>query len=282
MKSKMKHLKIINYFLCLIVLSICCISCVRNIETSDYKTNDIFLVDLPQINKTNQRIYYVGWGKLTNNSYNDSVMVFSDANNSLVQTNIYFVVNIADKILTYNIGRWDTVVLQNGSLELIDCDGDGIDEILLHMEVTANGGTITQIFKVQNGSIILWDNVEEKDLNITSSFANDYMLIMENNKIGFSYSMDIQNEFIPDYFDDNGEGMGIANVSLSPIESCVIENVVEDGRFVLSCSRNVKVTNYCGKIITKFQYNNESKSLELFKIEFVPKSTPTNDQYIIG
>lgn len=276
MNMRIKYFKMIICFLCIIILVGCCSSCVRDTETSNNRPDGIFVMDLPQINKTNQRIYYVEWGKLTNNSYNDSVMIFSDIDDSSIQSNIYLVANTDGKILVYNIGRWDTVVFQNGSLDLIDLDNDGVDEILLHMEITGNGATITQIFKVIDESIVLWDDIGTKDVSITSRFENNYIYVMENNEFDFSYLFDIKDlfdirdELIPEFFDDNGKGLGAADIMLLPIDSCVIENV--DGDEILECSRGVKILrSYCGQIITRFQYNSESKSMELIKIDFIPR-----------
>ena len=58
------------------------------------------------------------------------------------------------------------MVIQNGILSLNDIDGDNIDEIIVHFEISGNGGTITRIYKVENGMIVLLSNLDEFDTDL--------------------------------------------------------------------------------------------------------------------
>ncbi len=77
-------------------------------------------MNLPQLERENQRVYYVNWGKLTESSYEDSVYILSDAQYvDTYQNTIYMIADIEGSKLIQEIGKFDKMVIQNGILSLM-------------------------------------------------------------------------------------------------------------------------------------------------------------------
>ena len=97
-------------------------------------------IDLPQIQKKNQKLYYVEWGKLSETSIADMVYVLSEEQYiDSIQSVFYMIANIQGDLIVQELGTADKMVLQNGRLSLADIDGDSVDEIVFHSEVSGNG-----------------------------------------------------------------------------------------------------------------------------------------------
>ena len=177
----MKKLLIIIFFIC----TLC--SCGNDLPTINQSsvitsnTVDIYdkylHVNLPQFDMENQRLYYINWGKLTNSSWADTVYIFSDVQTeAAIQSKIYMIADVNGELLMYTIGMFDKVVIQNGELSLADINDDGRDEIIVHFEITGNGATITQIYKVDNHRIVLMADLTNFNTRFTSDFQNGYIL----------------------------------------------------------------------------------------------------------
>ncbi|PKM62084.1 MAG: hypothetical protein CVU97_06355 [Firmicutes bacterium HGW-Firmicutes-21] len=265
-------------FIIMLVFSSACVNASKTpgILDTTAETNSLdkyLLVDLPQIQKENQRLYYVEWGKLTEESYGDSVLILSDSQYSdIVQSNVYMVADIGGSFFMHELGTFDKMVLQAGNLALADIDGDGVDEIIVHFEVSGNGGTITRIYKVINGSIILFSDLDEFDTGFTSEYENDFKLLISNKYTEFTKLLDISGLFIPDAFDENGRAVLDDNIYTDPFLSCEVKYSDQDGKYHLYCTQAVTLEGgYIGEAYTVLRYNPDISGFEIINSEFIEK-----------
>lgn len=250
---------IVNVF----TILFCCFSC----TSVDKQKNDgcsYLSVDLPQLEKTNQRLYYSAYGRLTGLSYADSVFVLSEAqDNDQLNVDIYLVADIADGILTYNLGKWEKAVLQNGTMFLTDLDDDGIEEIVLTMEITGNGGTLSRIFKIRGQEIVLVEDLDSFDPEISCEFGREYVFRIWNDEIGFEQTFDVRQEYPPEVFDAFGQATVKPEISFLEIEHCKSDDKNEDGIPELYYTRGIKLENTLGTMTIGIQYDKNRQAFDL-------------------
>lgn len=228
------------------------------------------VLSVPQLKNDAMPVYHQQWGKLTSESSSDMVAVVSDnINNSSLETDVYIVAEIDNNFITHNLGKWEYKSFKNGSLSVADLDNDGIDEITLFMEVTGNGGTIAQIFKVINKSITLVYDLNEYDLNLNTEYKNGYVMLIENKSVGFSYEVDISQEFAPNFFNKSGKATSNAEIFVLPINCLAVESTDNVNTKKIYCEYGIKLTNYLGYMQTEFQYDAETDFLEIKSIKFI-------------
>ena len=263
---------------CLVIMLVSSSGCVGAIQCLEISkdmeaTNSLdnyLSVNLPQIVRENQRLYYVGWGKLTEETYQDSVLILSDAQYlDIIQSNVYMVADIGGAFIIHELGTFDKMALEEGNLTLADIDGDGIDEIIVHFEVSGNGGTITRVYKVENSSIILFSDLDEFDTGFTSEYENDYKLRISNKNTGYSELLDISDLFIPDAFDENGKAIIDEAIYPLPFSSCEARYSAQDGKYHLYCAQTATLDGgYIGMVFSVLQYNPEIGGFEVIRSEF--------------
>lgn len=247
-------------------------ACQSNEKTADTTSNNIsekyIHVDLPQIQRKNQRLYYVDWGKLTKESISDSVLVFSDEQyENKDKNNVYIVADISGEFIVQNLGITDKMVIQNGMLALTDIDGDDVDEVVIHIEISNNGGTITRIYKVEKEGFQLLSDLDQFDTGYTSSFENGYKLKITNKYTGFVESVDISNIFSSEFFDINGLAKTNESIFVKPFDTCEVK-INSEGKSELYCSQIVNLSGYVGKVYTNIKYNTQTSNFEVIKSAF--------------
>lgn len=227
-------------------------------------------ISIPQLNKNNQKICYKKSGRLTTSNSNNTVIVICDAiNDTSVETVVSMVVEVEGDYLIYELGNWDYMVLQNGSLIVMDIDSDNIDEIVLFMEVTGNGGTIANIFEISNNAIVLLYDLNEYDLNLETKYADGYNMILNHKRSSFSCEIDISREFGLDFFDENGKLLSNTEIFTLPINSLKIESQNNDSVPMIVCCYDIKLINLLGSVEVSYQYNTNSNLLEIKNIKFI-------------
>lgn len=178
-------------------------------------------------------------------------------------------VDIQGKLITRTIGIFDKMVIQNGTLFLVDLDNDGNDEILLNFEIAGNGATITQVFKVENQEINLLIDLSDYDTGYSSKYQIGRKLLIENTDTSYSYSFDISNLFADDFFDEQGLATTNEMIVLSPFVSYSVFDVDNDGVCTLQCEQNVSlVSGIIGKVKTLLQYNVTENQFQVIEAEF--------------
>ena len=218
-------------------------------------------------------IYHTQKGKLTHESVEDTVTVFTDdVEKSDIHTDVYIEAQLNEKSLMYALGDWEVHVLQNGDLFLADLNGDGVDEIVLFMEVTGNGGAIAQVFKVEENEIILLHDLNEVDIDLETIYQDGYIMLLENASVGFSEGIHIEKEFGPEHFDKNGRFTGASQVFLDPIHAGFVDSSTNLEYPTISCKRYIRLTNYLGELETTFQYDPETESLVLISMDLEAKA----------
>lgn len=243
-----------------------------NLASEDMVLDEYLHVNLPQLERENQRVYYVNWGKLTESSYEDSVYILSDAQYvDTYQNTIYMIADIEGSKLIQEIGKFDKMVIQNGILSLNDIDGDNIDEIIVHFEISGNGGTITRIYKVENGMIVLLSNLDEFDTGFVSEYEEGYKLHIFNKYTDYSQVFDISNWFSAEFFDENGMSVVKEDIFVRPFSSCEVKDSNKDGKYEMHCSQEVSLAGYIGRAYTVLQYNEVTGNFNVVESNFLPK-----------
>ena len=111
--------------------------------------------------------YYAASGRLTETQdIYDVKVYFQEGESASSQVEVFLKAESGDQALYYELGAWDFAVLGDGCLFVEDIDGDRINEIILHLLTTLNGGTQTQIFKVKGDRITVWYHLEKNDVPI--------------------------------------------------------------------------------------------------------------------
>lgn len=241
---------------------------------SDYTSNEelekYLYINLPQLQKERQRIYYVEWGQLTKTSRNDTVYIFSEMQHAEdIQTQIYMVAEVNGQLLIQELGNSDKMVIQNGNVFLADMDGDAIDEIILHFEISGNGGTITQIYKVENDSIVLFADLNQFDTGFQSLYEPGYKMRIFNRFTQSVYFVDIATWFSEDAFDEKGVALVKENIEVRPFYSCKAKYSDTSGKFELHCMQEVRLGGHIGDVYTVIEYNEMDKMFEVIKSDFL-------------
>lgn len=228
---------------------------------------DYLLCNFPQLNKKEQRVYYIEWGNLGTSSYRDSVVVFSDAQiEEQLQVYLYMVADVDGELFEYTLGKFEKNVIQNGNLILNDINNDGIDEVVFYAEKNGNGHTIAGVFEIENNEIVLC-----KDLNL---FPNDficqslpdYFISIENSSIGFEQKFNIASKITSDAFDSNGVLKFSPSIEIGPIDFIEI-NDIDDGRNEIICSCSVTLDScYIGDFYFVYAYDNISHDILLLNV----------------
>lgn len=269
---RVKFLSLILFVLILLFSS--CSSDGTFSDTSGYKLNEelerYLYINLPQFQKERQRIYYVEWGKLTKTSENDSVYIFSEMQDAEdIQTLIYMVVEANGQLMIQELGNSDKMVIQNGNVFLADMDGDAIDEIIVHFEISGNGGTITRVYKVDNDAIELFADLNQFDTGFQSMYEPGYKLRVFNRFTQSVYFVDIANWFSEDAFDEKGLALVKENIEIRPFYSCKAKYSDISGKFELHCMQEVRLGGHIGNVYTVIQYNEAEKIFEVIKSDFI-------------
>lgn len=230
-------------------------------------------VDIPQLQKKNQRLYYVESGQLSKTSYSDSVYIFSSeqyTNN--LQSDVYMIADVGRKYIVQDLETSDKMVIQNGMLSLSDIDGDGIDEIIVHFETSGNGGTITRIYKVKDESIVLLANLDTFDTGFRSEYENGYKMKISNKDTGYVTTLDVSKMFISDAFDEKGKVVTKDDIFVKPFSSCEVKEENKSSKFDLYCSQIVTLGGtYIGNAYTTLRYNLKTAQFEIVNSEFIQK-----------
>lgn len=220
-------------------------------------------------------IIYQKQGKLTSDNSNDTVTVYTDEQRSKdtdINADIAFTVYLEAEIngnpLTYTLGDYDDRVLKHGGLFLNDLTGDGIDEIVLCMEISSRGIILAQIFQVESNNLVLFCDLSTITPEIITSYGDNYTMILENPSVDFYQHVDISKEFGPEHFDENGRLIGNIDVILHPLHQGF---VVEETSLKVTCKRYVYLTNCLGELETTFEYDSDAKAMVITGINFVSR-----------
>lgn len=264
----MKRIYAFLLILCLLMFFCACDSADVSIGDSAHEeTSSNYIVDSSDEFQNHDKVYHKEYGKLTSNSDRDEVLVYSKSSDSEYQTEVFLGAHVGDNKYAYSLGEWDASVFEHGSIIVTDLNDDEVDEIVLYMEVTKNGGTLTQVFSVKDNAINLICDLNELDLEIDTIYENDYSMKLENEDVGFSCRLDISNQFSPDQFDAEGKALVGTKILLLPINSC---KIVSDGESQeIHCTRLFRLTDYLGAINIVYIYDDESASLEVKNLNYV-------------
>ena len=234
-----------------------CIGMVSCAETHEIPDVAYTTVDLPQLGKYGQRLYHTATGKLTPGSTEDTVSVLAEEPlEDAINTQVYLLANQAGKTTTYPLGKWETVILQNGTLSLFDIDKDGADEVFLWQEITGNGGTLTQVYKCVDEALVLWQDLAEIEVEIQGEFLEGQKLRLFNQPTGFNTVIDL--EGFEEYADADGKINLKPDLQWFPIDSCSASNDC------VSCTRPMRHNGGgCAILEIRFVYDAVQRRLVL-------------------
>ena len=259
----------ILWIICLsLVLSGGCnsIASLPNKRSDTYTKGTEEITNVPK-SSSDWTIYYTQQGKLTNKSTTDTVFVHTcTTRDTVLFADLYLSAQINSRMLTCDLGNWEQKVFKNGSLRLMDLDNNGTDEILLFMEITGNGGSLAQVYGVQENQIVLLCDFDAFEIDLDTVFLDDYIMRLENAQAGFSQTYDISNEFSAESFDENGRLMFTSDIYLQPIDvnSVIFES--SNGQHVIRYNRLFKLTNCVGELQMSFRYNVEQGAFQCVEI----------------
>lgn len=268
----MKKIVVYIFVVSLVLLG----GCILPVHTTTPKTTDenntlekYLYINLPQLQKENQRLYYLQWGKLSESTFDDCVFILSDTQyTDVIQSDYYMVAYVGGNYLIQELGTFDNMVVQNGNLYLADMDGDGVDEIIIHFEVSGNGATITRIYKAADNSIVNVANLDDFDIGFVSEFENGYKLKISNEFTGYVQDIDIKQWFSADYFDATGKSISQDEIFLRPFSTCNAKDTDEDGIFELFCSQEVILEGYIGEALVVLKYDLQTAGFKVIDAVF--------------
>lgn len=275
MKRLLLYLILLVNILLLLLLSGCHIpstsSDVSDCTTKAEHTQATTEASTPE-STSDKIVYYNKQAKLTSESIEDTVTVYTYNEQSVVYaTPVYIDAKMNNRTVTYELGPWDKRVFKNGGgLFIADVDGNGTDEMILFMEITGNGGALAQIFAVKDDKITLLYDLNDLPVELTHTYQDGYVLLLENTSVGFACSIDVSKQFDPTYFDENGRLAKERenNVYTRPISSGTVESTKEGVLPTITCSRYVQLSSVLGTLQTTFRYDKEKEMLVLVAAEF--------------
>lgn len=214
-------------------------------------------------------VYYTQQGNLASETTQDSATVWAnDTAPGEIYTDVYLEVETDGIVLTYELGEWDHFALTEGTFSLADLDGDGIDEMVLIMTVTGNGGVLAQVFGVQENKIVMLWNLNDIPLGITTQYCDGYIMVLENVTAGFSLEVEMSKEFWPDKFDEHGKYTGSFEVYIDSISQGFVEPATAVELPRISCVRDISYTDINGSLTVVFQYDPVAGILKPVEMEF--------------
>lgn len=235
-------------------------------KTSNVSSENTNSISIPQLGMDNYSVYHQTSGNITDNKKTEMIAVVSEkVETDKTEANFYLVVSINDKFIKYDLGKWECRALEQGFIDAVDVDNDGIDEIVLFLEVTGNGATLAQIYKVDNHSLFLFFDFNLFDKKIVAEYKNQYLLNLSYAPVGFSTDYNISKEFSPDKFDQNGKAIVESTIFYLPI-SDVRAEVSEDDDVVIYCRYGIRLTNYLGEIEVAYCFDSLADSMEIVSI----------------
>lgn len=215
--------------------------CSCNSAETDAISNKI-TVSVPELNLDNQQLYYYTTGNFERGSMTDSCAVFMELSDEL-QAEINLVVKTEYHVFKLSLGTGENKPFNRGGLYAVDFDNDKIDEIVFFAEVTGNGYSIAQIYKVDNEGIVLFEDLNQrKDINF--EFKSKKELSIFNDELSFEKTIDISKEFPYKFFDADGKYNGAMSINILPVNSVEIN---KDERLI-RYKYPLKLTNYIGTI----------------------------------
>ncbi len=235
-------------------------------ESSGTFTEGIEDITDEQKSDSHWTIYYKQQGKLTDESTSDTVFVHTCEGGKNLLAELYLSVQINDRVLTCDLGNWEQMVFKNGTLRLFDLDNDGTDEIILFMEITGNGGSLARVYAVQDNQIVLLCDFDAFDIDFDTVFLDDFIMLLETKKVGFSQAYNISKEYGAEQFDKNGRLMFESDIYLWPIDTNSVIFELIDEQLTIRYNRPFKLTNRLGELQMSFQYDVEQKAFQCVEI----------------
>lgn len=183
-----------------------------------------------------------------------------------VDVNLY--AQISGKDVLHNVGNYESHSVADGKLLAYDIDGDGSDELLLNMEITGNGGTITCVYDyAENGFEKVYDfddhtpqfkceNISDRRVNVTST------------KPAFSHTV-----FLSDIFGDNISNLtfdpdGVAQHTFYASADPIYDVSIKDGKIVCTMPLEIE-REYCFDVRQYLEYDASHQQFIILGYEFV-------------
>ena len=218
----------------------------------------------------NRQVIHQGQGKLTSDNSIDTVTVYTEEQtNEDIGVPVYLEANVNGKSLLCFLGNYDKHVLKyGGGLFLTDLTGDEFDEIVLFMETSARGVALAQIYQVVSDDLVLFCDLNDIMPDITTSYHDNHMAVLENSSVSFYQELDISKEFVPERFNKNGLFTGNTTAFLYPIHQGKVDGEIP---WKVICVRYVYLTNCLGEIETSAEYDSNTNTMVITGINFISK-----------
>lgn len=262
--------KVLSLFVLMLVISVvgCGVGHTESSAKTTTQNNDA--QSSSDISENKRQVIHQGQGKLTSDNSIGTVTVYTEEQtNKDIDVSVYLEAKVNGKSLLYDLGNYDKHVLKyGGGLFLTDLTGDEIDEIVLFMEISARGVALAQIYQVVSDDLVLFCDLNDIMPDITTSYCDNYVAILEDSSVGFHQELDVSKEFIPEQFNENGCLIKGIDVFLHPIHQGWVEKA--DSPRVI-CMRYVYLTNCLGKIQTTIEYDSNTNTMAITGINLVAK-----------
>ncbi len=218
------------------------------------KVNDAVIAepttsDVQTSENSNDDIYYSCTGNFCGESSEDVVKACVEDDNQA-----YLLVESQNKTYRYDIGAVETWAFETGYISSADVDGDGIDEIVFWVEITANGYTNACIYKIIDGEIKrIFDANERTD--VVYSYIDGGKLAIENKEIDFCYTVDISDIFFEEKYDENGKYIGYEEVREIPVSYLTALTDDASSETVISYAYSIGLLRGIGTIVVNLTYD---------------------------
>lgn len=123
-----------------------------------------------------------------------------------------------DKMMTsMYLGTFKTKEVSDGKILTTDIDGDKKKEIIINMEISGNGATLTSIYKIKDDMLEHCTEIDTLGIELLCEYKNGKKARIYSEKPKFSQEIDISKVFSAEFFDKNGKATGNGSVSIKEI-----------------------------------------------------------------
>ena len=146
----------------------------------------------------------------------------------------YYISTLKDDgmMVSMYLGTYKIAEVRRGKIINADINGDKTKEIIVHMEISGNGGMLTEICRMNAGIIERIATVEPIGIELLCEYKNGKKARIYSQTAKFSQEVDITNIFSTEAFDNKGMATLNGAVSIKPIHDVS----VVDGKLVCTAS----------------------------------------------
>ncbi len=190
---------------------------------------------------------------------------------------LYIEVDTGAQVLKKEIEPLIAPIPMGSRLSLVDIDGDGIQEILIHFDTGGCGGFgsyCSWVLKAGNDDIqVLFEYSKEFDTGFESLFLEGYQMEVKNNITGYNLVFDVKDKY--GAYIDASEKLPDGRFEVDPF--CIFEpkDVDDDGISEILCKQYTHYlmhADYTGLACSVLKFNTKNQVFEVIDAWYEPNT----------